>query len=246
MSGGNQGLVLALVAAVTVLALGGLTAGIGSLIQGGASTVEAERAADELGAAVDPKEIVGTRERSVDLRGGTVDVKAHRIRIVDADGLAIHESEATVPIVEELQSDALVYTRDDQTIRLRGRAITTSIDGDHSLHREPGIITDDDTVVLGIGLLQTDDEKLEDRSAAVTVIAESEHERVTYPEQAYAIAIETPHPDIWEPYLESTGASVETTGAQFPDDDYHSVIATFAGERELVLVRNDVTVEVQA
>lgn len=255
-SGRAQANVLGIVVliAITVLALGALTAGIGTMIHSGATAADTDRIADGLASAISPDETVGVEESDVRFADGVLRAEERTVRVLAAsddeiDGGEIGDSEITVDVVETVRSDVLFYEADDRSVVVRGSAVLRIDDGSAQIHREPRIVADDESsgvLVVGAPSMDVGDIAVSTgREGTFRVRTVVEHDRIDLGAGTYQVAVETDHPQVWKRYFERQGATVLTTSAHFEGDTTDSVVAHFEGQRNAHLVVHDVDLEVQ-
>lgn len=250
-SGRAQSNVLGIVVliAVTVLALGSLTAGIGSVIYSGATAADTERIADGLASAVSPDETVGVEESDVRFADGVLRAEERTIRVLAASDDEIDDGEVTVDVAETVRSDVLFYEADDRSVVVHGSAVLRVDDGNARLHREPRIVADDEldgVLVVGAPSIDAGDTAVSTgREGTVRVRTAVDHDRIDLGVGTYQVAVETEYPQVWKRYFERQGATVLTTSARFEGDTTDSVVAHFEGQRRAHLVVHDVDLEVQ-
>ena len=237
---------VALLICVTVLALGGLTAGIGSIVYSGATAADTERIAEGLASAVSPAQTVGIEEHDLVLTEGVLYAEPRTVRILNAtDG--IDEGEATVEVVETVRGDALIYEADDRRIVVHAGAVLRSEGGSEArMYREPQIATSGaETLAVGATAIDANDVAISTApDARLRVQTDASHERIELGTGTFHVAVETEHPEAWERHFERQGATVITTSARFEGDDADSVVAHFQGHREGLLIVHEVDLEV--
>lgn len=224
---------------LTVLALAGLTVGIGSVVQSGASTAEADRVADAMTVVADPGDVVGTAESELRFGDGTLHTEERTTRVIDAD---------TGDVVERVDSDVLVYEVDDEVVIGGNGAVLRGTGRGATMASAPSIAADREsngTLLFGAPRLDVGNVSMgTDVATRVRLRTTVEHERRDLGERAVRIAVETDHPRPWAEEFERRGATVVDRSATFDGDDRSSVVAEFDGERRTYLVVHDADVEV--
>lgn len=238
---------LALLILLVVLALGALTAGIGSVIHTGATAVETERVADELGEAIDPAPETAS-ETTVEIGAGTVTTDQRSVRVIDGETASFTPGNQTVEVIDHQMASVVDYTIDDRQATVFGGGVFLD-DGDGSrLHTRPGLIADEDPggfLIVGVPQIQAPQSVLaEPGEPTVTVQTAVEPDRRVVGTQQYYLGIETEHADAWAQYLEELGATVVTTNARFDEDQHDSVVATFSGNRTVEIIEYRIELEV--
>lgn len=241
---------VALLILLTVLALGGLTAGIGSMIHSGAAAADTERVADGMGSVLTPAETVGAKQSTLQVSGGDLETKTRTIRILTATGTTFQPGEQAVDVVMSIRGEALVYRSDSRAVVAQGGAVILDTGRDVRMHRAPRMIADHtggDLRVLGLTETRTTGIKTQiTDETTVRIRTNVSHQRFSLASEPYHLAIETTYPDAWAEYLQSQGATIATTDAQFPGDEAGSVVATLSQERATEVIVHHVDLEVAA
>lgn len=230
---------VSLMVAVTVLALGGLTMTIGSVVDAGASAAEADRVADGMAAVADPSDVVGSAEAELRFGDGSLRTENRTVRVIDADDGRV---------IERVASDALVYEVGDYTVVGASDAVLRVGSGGARMVDEPSVAADREpggVLVIGAPDIDGPDRTVSTTGAArVGVRTTVEHERRDLGQQRVRVAVETAHPRPWAAYFEDRGATVVDRRAGFADDRHDSVVAEFDGERQTYLVVHHAEMEV--
>ena len=243
---------IALLLGITVIALAGLTAGIGSLVGHNAASADAERVADALDDAHAPSETVGTRNTELPVGSGVIGTEQRTIRLFginrSADppplGSLNPEHNATEQLAG-LETDTLVYENEHRTVRTEAGAILVGGDSTR-MYRSPPIHVDsrdDEPLLLGLSDVDADVPSLSvgERGARLSVTTAVEHERQSLSADEYRIAVETAHPDAW---LRHFGDDIPTTttddlpggNESTADNETTVVVAAVPGNRPAYLV----------
>lgn len=227
-----------LMVGITVLALGGLTMSIGSVVDAGASQAEADRVADGMATVADPSGVVGATESELRFGDGTLRVEERTMR-VDPDGQD--------PI--RVDSDALVYEVGDYSVVGAHNAVLRVASGGAAMVSAPSIVADREdggVLVVGAPAIDGPNESVGSSGSAARVGLRTtvEHDRTDLGEQPVEVAVETAHPRPWAEYFEERGATVVERERSYPDDRHDSVVARFEGDRQGYLVVNEAEMEV--
>lgn len=230
---------VSLMIGLTVLALGALTMTIGSVVESGASSAEADRVADAMAVVADPADVTGTAESELRFGDGRLFVEQRSIRLIDAgDG----------SVIEQVDSDAFVYEVGSYSVVGANGAVLHAGTGGATMRSEPSIVAARDPGgVLVVGAPSMDVPDLARSAGTGTRIGlrtAVEHDRRDLGEQTVRVAVETEHPRPWAAYFERRNATVVDRSASFDGDDVDSVVAEFEGERQTYLVVHEADLEV--
>jgi len=223
---------VALLLALTVLAVGGLTATAGSIVDDGATTAAATRVGADLATALGPAP--EDPETTIELTDGTVRVVNRSVWLLRGD-----------EVVWAGHAGAVVYTDGDHRVTGFAGAVVRS-DGEGSRMVAPSRIAPaDGGLYVGIPVLNAtgaDGITTGDRRLAVTLRTDAETARDTLPADEYRVAVETRDPEAWERHLADRGAATERR--DIDGDGVPSVVASFGGSRTIHLVVHDVRLDV--
>lgn len=228
---------VALMLAVTVVALGTLTAGVGMVVQESAETADASRVTADLDDALQPVETTGRRRGRLSVTDAELSVVDRELRVLDRNGVV-----ATVSV------DALVVRTGSQRVVYQTGAIVRETGAGSQLSATPPVTASrggGGVLVVGAPVLNSSDDHL-----AVTgpsrVVLETDvtHERRRLGRGTYRVAVETSTPDAWTRYFRRQNATV-VRGRDFDGDGTDSVVAAFPGERVAYLVVHDMRLEVE-
>ncbi|WP_144902079.1 DUF7289 family protein [Halobellus captivus] len=223
---------VAILLGITVLAVGGLTATAGSIVEDGAASASATRVSDDFSTALAPDS--GERETTVELASGTVSVVNRSVWLLDDDG-----------VVWAGHAGAIVYADGEHRVTGFAGAVVRS-DKRGSRAVEPSRIAPaDGTLYVGVPVLNAsgaDGVSTGNHRLAVTLRADAESERQRLPAANYRVGVETTTPAVWERHFRERGAT--TTRRDFDGDGIPSVVASFEGERTVHLVVHDIRLDV--
>jgi hypothetical protein len=228
---------VALMLAVTVVALGTLTAAVGTVIQESAATADASRAAADIDDALKPVETTGERRGRLSVTDAEISVVDRKLRVLDRTG-----------VVASVTLDALVVSTGSQRVVYEAGAIVRETGAGSQLYAAPSVTAsreDDGVLVVGAPDLNSSDDHVAVVGAS-TVVLETDvtHDRRRFGRDTYRVAVETATPDAWTRYFRRQGAAV-VHGRDYDDDGVESVVARFPGERVLYLVVHDMRLEVR-
>ncbi|WP_424000286.1 DUF7289 family protein [Haloarcula salina] len=220
---------------LTVVALGGLTAVVGTVVDGHTATADEARVANTFDASLRPVEQTGHRTVRVRVSEGRLTTVDRELRVLDDAG-----TQRTVPI------DAMVYESDSSRVGYLGGAVVRGPPGNARLERRPRVTAtrDDTAVIVGAPVLNASDVAVSGSGGVTaTLRLNVSHERETLPATNYSVALETATPRPIEAAFQRVGATTRVT--DLDGDGVDSVVATFPGERTLYLIRHDMRTEVR-
>jgi len=223
---------VAILLGITVLAVGGLTATAGSIIEDGAGSAAATRVSDDLETALAPGG--GERETTVELASGTVSVVNRTVWLLDDDG-----------VVWAGHAGAITYADGEHRVTGVAGAVVRSDERGSRIVAPSRIAPAEGALYVGVPVLNAsgaDGIATGNHRLAVTLRTDAETERQRLPAAEYRIGVETETPAVWERHFEERGAT--TTRRDFDADGVPSVVASFGGEREVHLVVHDVRLDV--
>ncbi|MCJ0619491.1 type IV pilin [Haloarcula hispanica] len=219
---------------LTVVALGGLTAVVGSVVDGHTTTADEARVADTFETTFRPVEQTGHQTARVRFTEGRLTTAGRELRVLNDSGV-----QRTVPI------DAIVYDSGDSRVRFLGGSVVRGTAGNAWLESDPPVTAtrDDTAVIVGAPLVNASGGTVSGTGGVSAHIRQNvSHERERLPADNYSVAIETETP---RPFTESFQRVGATTRVRDIDGDgVQSVVATFPGRRTLYLVRHDMRTEV--
>jgi hypothetical protein len=225
---------VALLLGLTVVALGGLTLVVGSIVDAGTASADATRVADELDTALRPVETTGPRTRQVHFTDGSLHT-VHRDLCLLENG----------SVVEGYGVGALVFETGDRRVAFLAGAVVRGQGDGAWLASDPPITASERTAVLvaGVPRLEAGDLAVgAGRSAAVRLRTNVSHRRTDLGRGEYGVAIETSTPRPFARYFSDQNASV--TVRDMDGDGVPSVVATYADRRRGYLVVHNLSLEV--
>ncbi|MFB6206451.1 MAG: type IV pilin [Haloglomus sp.] len=226
---------VALLLGATVVALGVLTASVGTLVSGHAARADADRVAADMDDALRPVETTGHRTGEVRFAKGS-------LRTVERDLHVLKNGthEATVPV------GGLVYARGDRRVRSVAGAVVRGRDDSAWPVDEPPIVGSEQTEVLVVGapMLNASDGSVGGGRIRAELATNVSHDRRYLGRGSYEVAVETTVPGAFETAFEELGAS-SIDRRDVDGDGLASVVATFPGVRRGYLVVHDMRLEVR-
>lgn len=226
---------VALLLGATVVALGVLTASVGTLVDGHAARADAERVAADMEDALRPVETTGHRTGDIRFTEGSLHTEARDLHVIK-DGTR----EATVPV------GALVFEREDRRVRsVAGAVVRGREDNAWTVGRPPIVGSETgEVLVVGAAKLNASDGGVGGRQVSAELATNVSHERISLGRGTYRVAIETTVPTAIERALRQRGAT-RVTRRDVDGDGLASVVAEFPGDRQGYLVVHDMRLEVR-
>lgn len=227
---------IALLLGITVVALGGLTASIGAVIESHAASADAARVADGMDEALAPVEATGAHRGRLVFTEGSLRTVERDLRVLDASGVR-----HTVDV------GALVFEADDRRVAFVAGAIVQGTGAGADLVEPPPVTASRGSGgVLVVGAPRLGDDAAVAGSGGVTVTLRTEvrHDRTDLGRGRYRVAVETATPGPWAERFRRQGATV--TLRDFDDDGVESVVARYPGQRGAYLVVHAMHLEVTA
>jgi hypothetical protein len=218
---------VALLLAITVLSIAGLTATIGTVVEENAAAAETGRVVRGLDAALDPH--AGTpHQRRLAVSRGAFRTAPRTVRLVVGPRT-----------LASWRADALVYGDRSTRVAYLAGAVVTGPPGNARLRVDPTIATTDGSLFVGLPRLGADgDDGFDPGAGGVVVRTNATHERRTFSNHtAYGLAVETSTPGAWDRFFDDRGAT--TSRRDFDGDGVVSVVARFPGTDEAHLTLHD-------
>jgi hypothetical protein len=234
MSRGQSHVVgVALMLGLTVLALGLLTAGVGTVFDAQTATADAQRVADGLEASLQPLEQTGPATGRLAFGDGRLTTAPRQLRIFRNGSLAAEEDVG-----------AVIFTADDRRVAFLAGGIVRGQDAGAWLSRDPSVAASRDggVIVVSAPALNASHQTVAGGGEA-TLVTNVSHDRATLGRGTYDVAIETETPAAFERYFEREG--VPTERRDVDGDGIPSVVARYPGARRGYLVVHDMRLEVQ-
>lgn len=223
---------VAILLGITVLAVAGLSATAGSIVEEGAASAAATRVADDLETALGPTP--GPRETTVELGAGSLRVVNRSVWILDGDG-----------VVWAGHAGAVVYADGGHRVTGFAGAVVRRDDRGSRLVAPSRLAAANGTLYLGVPVLNAsgaDGVATGGHRLDLTLRTDARAERVDLPRGEYRVAFETESPAVWERHLRERGAT--TTRRDVDGDGTPSVVAAFPDRRTVHLVVRDVRLRV--
>jgi len=224
---------VALLLGATVVALGVLTASVGTLVDGQTARTDAERVAADVEESLRPVETTGHSTGEIRFADGRLHTVERDLRVVNDSG-----------VVAAVEVGGLVYERGDHRVVSVAGAVLREEGESAWAVRDPPIFgsTATEVLVVGAAKLNASDLAIGGDRASVRVETNVSHDRRTLPVDEYAVAVETESPDALAAAFEGRNATVDRR--HFDSDGTPSVVATFPSRRQAYLVVHDMRLEV--
>lgn len=234
MRGQSHVVGVALLLAFGIIALGTLTAGIGTVIDSQSAHADATRVAEDMTDVVQVVERTGVHSHRVTFTDGRLRTTQRTLRVIK-NGTVRHE----------IEIDGLVFESSDRRVAGVAGAVVHGTGSSAWLEREPPITSSEanEVVVVGVPILGTDHVSVSGQGGTTVRLASNiTHERTDLGTGNISVAIETATPNPFERYFEAQNADVERQ--RFAGDEYGSVVAAFPEERTGYLVVHEMNLEV--
>jgi len=223
---------VAVMLGVTVIALGTITAGIGTVFDAHAARADATRVADGFASALEPVETTGPQEGTVSFGEGNLETADRELRIVRNGSR-----------VATIQVDAFIYRQDRRRVAAVAGGIVRGRQEGAWLRRSPPIVATPEAGVLAVGAVKLNASHVATGGGGrVTLASNVTHQRTSLGPGTYTVELETGTPDAFERYFRASNASVSRLDRD--GDGIPSVVAQYPGERTAYLVVHDLHLEV--
>lgn len=206
---------------MTVIALGTLVGGVGTVIDAQAGTADAARVASATGEALEPMRTTGPGGGDVAFASGRLATASRDLRIRTPAGVVYREA-----------VDALVYTSGERRVAYLAGAIVRGR-GDRAWLVDPprvaGAVGDDVLLVTAPKLDAGHQAVAGEGGVTARLRTNVSHHRIDLGEGEFSVALETATPAPLARHFREDGASVRTT--DIDGDGLASVVATYPGRR---------------
>ncbi|WP_459191971.1 DUF7289 family protein [Halosimplex sp. J119] len=225
---------VALLLGMTVVALGVLTASVGTIVDGHAARADADRVAEDLRSGIEPVETTGFRTVDVRFSDGRLFTAERQMRVYDGSGM-----------VASADVGALVYENDDHRVASVAGAVVRGRTDNAWFVEPPPVVgsASDDVLVVGIGNLSASNAAVGGGQVAARLQTNVTHDRRSLGRGSYEVAIETRAPAAFERYFAERGATVRQT--DIDGDGVVSVVASYPGTRRAYVVDHTMRLEVE-
>jgi flagellin-like protein len=226
---------VAILLGVTVVALGALTASVGTVVDQHAAASDTRRVASDLDDALEPVETTGVHRGDVAFTDGELDVVEREVRVLNTSG-----------VVATVDANAVRFSAGSRGVTYLAGSLLVSGDGWATTRNPVAVAADPDVLVVSVPALRGDVSLAASgggHGVTRTVRSNVTHHRRLLGDAGYRVAVETEHVDAVADQFEAKGAT--TTTRDFDGDGVASVVASFDGVRTGYLVVHETEVSVQ-
>ena len=227
---------VALMLTLAVVALGALTAGVGTVLQSQAASADADRVATVMDDALEGVEQTGYHSYRLTFSEGSLSTEPRTLRVLDANGT----------VLQNHSVDALVFEGNGERVASVGGAVVRGEGSGAWLVSEPPITGSEtnDVLVVGIPVLDAGHVTVSGRGGTTTTLETNvTHTATELGRGEFAVAIETATPEPLERHFEEQNATVHRQS--FDGDSAESVVARYPGERSGHVVVHNLSLEVR-
>nr|WP_254282932.1 type IV pilin [Halomicroarcula limicola] len=219
---------------LTTVALGGLTAVVGSVVDGQTAAADEARVAGAFDEGLRPTEQTGPNRVQVRFGDGRLTTVERQLRILTPTG-----------VDREIDIGGLVYTSESARVTFVGGAVVRGRPGNSWLVREPPVTVtrDDSTFVVGAAAVNESGATVSG-SGGVTARLRTNvtHAHTRLPTANYRVAIETATPGPLGRHFRGIGGRTAVT--DLDGDGVPSVVVSVDGQQTMHLVVHAMRVEV--
>lgn len=223
---------VAILLGVTVLALGTLTASVGTVVEENAASADQTRVAAGLDDAIRPVGTTGRHRGTIAFTEGRFHTADREIRVLNRTG-----------VVANVSASALAFDARDRGVTVLGGAILRRYPTGATMYRRPPITASRDVLVVGVADLNGSVAIGVSGGTTLALRTTVSHDRTALGNGTYRLAVETATPGPWREYFRDIGATLDPP-RDFDDDGLSSVVARFPGDRVGYLVVHEVALEV--
>jgi len=221
----------AILRGVTVVALGALTASVGTVVDQHAAASDSKRVAADLDDAIDAIETTGVDREDVSFTRGRLDVVPRQVRVLDSGG-----------VVAEVDANALRFASGNRGATYLAGSVMIHGSGWSKTRSRLPVAADPDVLVVSVPALRGDVSLAANGGATYTLRTNVTHHRRSLGDAGYRVAVETERVDAVRRQFEATNATVSTR--DIDGDGVPSVVAEYAGVRTAYLVVHETEVSV--
>jgi flagellin-like protein len=220
---------VAILLGVTVVALGALTASVGTVVDQHAAASDTRRVAGDVDDALQPLETTGVRRGTISFTSGSLDTLDREVRVLDSGG-----------VVATVDANALRFTAGSRGATYLAGSVL--VHGDNwAQTRTPVTVTaDPDVLVVSVPALRGNVSRTATGGVAYSLRSNVSHARRSLGRGGYRVAVETAHPEALSEQFEQMDATV--TERDIDEDGVSSVVADFPGSRTAYLVVHETEV----
>jgi hypothetical protein len=226
---------VALLLGVTVVALGTLTAGVGTVVDQHAAASDARRVATDLDDALQPVETTGVHRGDVAFTDGELDLVERQVRVLNSSGGGV-----------VVDANALRFTAGSREATYLAGSVFVAGNGWGRTRTPLSVAADPGVLVVSVPALRGNVSLAASGGGGVTRTVRSNvsHRRHVLGQAGYRVAVETEYVDAVAAQFEAKGATTTTT-RDFDDDGVESVVASFDGARAGYVVVHETEVSVR-
>ncbi|WP_232687313.1 DUF7289 family protein [Halobacterium zhouii] len=220
---------VALLLGITVVALGTLTASVGTVVDQHAAATDSRRVAADLDEALRPVETTGVRRGTVAFSSGDLELVDRDVHVLNSSG-----------IVERIDANALRFTAGSRGATFLAGSVLVHGNGWSRTRTRMPVTADADVLVVSVPVLRGSVSRSASGGAVYTLRSNVTHERQHLERESYRVAIETTHPAAWKRQFERTNATIDQRDVD--GDGISSVVVHFEGSRTAYLVVHEMEV----
>jgi flagellin-like protein len=222
---------VAILLGVTVVALGTLTASVGTIVDQHAAASDSRRVASDLDESLRPVETTGVRRGTVAFTSGELELVERDVHLLNSSG-----------VVARVDANALRFSSGSRgATYLAGSVLVHGNDWSRTRQRMP-VTADPNVLVVSVPALRGNVSLAATGGASYTLRSNVSHHRRNLGRETYRVAVETTSPAAWKRQFERANATVYER--DIDDDGVPSVVADFEGSRTAYLVVHEVEVSV--
>lgn len=219
---------------ITTMALGGLAAVVGGIVDGQTANADEARVANTLDDGLRPVDGTGQDELAVQFTAGRLHTVEREFRILNTTG-----------VERELDIGGLVYTSGTNRVGFVGGAVVRGRPGNAWTLRGPPLTVTRDNSTLVVGAVAVGEQGASvsgEGGVTARIRTNVTHTHRTLPSENYRLAFETATPEPVARDLRSRG--FDTTVSDLDGDGVPSVVAGVEGQQEIELVVHAMQLEV--
>ena len=223
---------VALMLGIAVVALGGLTVGVGNLVDSQAASADTQRMAGGLDRALQGPERTGYHSHEVRFSEGRLRTADRTLRVLENG-----------TVVAEYDADALVFEHGARRVVSVAGAVVRDNGNSAWLATRPPITHSErnGVLVVGVPVLNAGDVSVAGRGVTRSLETNVSHDRRDLGRGNFSVAIETATP---APFARQYESAARVDRRSFAGDEHESVVLTFAGAPQGYLVVHDLRLEV--
>lgn len=220
---------VALLLGVTVVALGAITASVGTVVDQHAAASDSRRVANDLDDALRPVETTGVRRGTISFTNGRLDTVDREVRVLDSGG-----------VVATVDANALRFTSGDRGATYLAGAVVSHGDSWARTRTPVTVTADPDVLVVSVPALNGTVSRAATGGVTYTLRSDVSHARQSLGRGGYRVAVETEHTDALSEQFLALNATV--TERDIDGDGVPSVVADFPGPRTAYVVVHETEV----